>query len=97
MTSQTLASPDHPAPPAPFPTLRAALRVMAACVELRRRGARLRGARVTPQTVILIDAPGPGIIPAYGYRPPPRRGDPVCCIAHLGGVRVEWLSRGERP
>ena len=81
--------------PARRATLRLALRVMAACAELVWRGARIHSAHVHPAPAILIVEPGPGVIAAYGYRPPPRGGrGPVCCIAQLGGVRVYWYSRG---
>lgn len=76
--------------------LGAVARVMRSCVELAWRGARIRAARIQPEPVILIDEPSLEVVPSYGYVPPPRGclGGPCWCVGNVGGVRVEWISRG---
>ncbi len=71
-------------------------RVMNSCAQLAWRGAHIRTARLWPEPVILIDEPPLEVIHAYGYIPTPRGcvWGPVWCCGQVGGVRVEWISRG---
>lgn len=76
--------------------LHTATRVLTSCVELAWRGAVIRAARLQPEPMILIEEPRPDVVPSFGYLAPPRARptSPVWCIGQVGGVRVEWISRG---
>lgn len=75
----------------------AALRVMAACADLRRRGVRIRAAHVAPEPRVWIEPPEPAQLPTYGWVPPPRGciAAPTACFAIHCGVRVAWFQHQE--
>lgn len=65
-----------------------ALIVLAAAVDLVRRGATLRAARLLPEPALVIDEPPPGLLSTWAIAPSDV--GPLGQARALGGVRILW-------
>lgn len=75
-------------------------RLLAACVSLTARGAKIRAVILHPAPRIQIDTPPSGLLASYAYVHRYGRHEPRCCIAHYRGIPVTWTrahTQGARP
>ncbi|AFL76198.1 hypothetical protein [Thiocystis violascens] len=70
------------------------IRTLAVAGELARRGCRVLDAQVLPHPRVRISAPPPGLLPTFGFLPPPPGvcRVPVLCVAHRWRTRIEWFA-----
>ena len=80
------------------PLLRPALRVLYAAVELARRGAVIRAARLLPSPAVVIDEPPPGLLTTFAYRYAADRPARPCqgCARATNGVPILWAVTAPR-